>query len=158
MGPLAEDSHGRQYDDGAHSLAYSTGSQDEETMLLPNQTHDMSMQGSRPDGSLNGTTPMPPNINGGSNGGNRDMESYKIERNRSRNRGHRTPSGTQRVCKKCELPLTGQFVRALDGTFHLDCFRCAVGKTCSFPLARFLRFKYQRSVALSVPRSCMLIC
>lgn len=125
MGPLAEDSHGRQYDDGAHSLAYSTGSQDEETTLLPNQTHDMSMQGSRPNGSSNGTTPMPPNTNGGSNGGNRDMESYKIERNRSRNRGHRTPSGTQRVCKKCELPLTGQFVRALDGTFHLDCFRCA---------------------------------
>ena len=33
----------------------------------------------------------------------------------------------QRTCKKCGEPLTGQFVRALDGTFHLDCFRCEVG-------------------------------
>lgn len=32
----------------------------------------------------------------------------------------------QRICKKCGEPLTGQFVRALEGTFHLDCFRCQV--------------------------------
>lgn len=42
----------------------------------------------------------------------------------------RTKSGrsasSQRLCKKCGLQLTGQFVRALDGTFHLDCFRCRV--------------------------------
>ncbi|KAK6336311.1 hypothetical protein TWF696_001873 [Orbilia brochopaga] len=31
---------------------------------------------------------------------------------------------TRRICKKCDQPLTGQFVRALGGTFHLDCFRC----------------------------------
>lgn len=31
-----------------------------------------------------------------------------------------------RICKKCGEPLTGQFVRALDGTFHLDCFKCRV--------------------------------
>lgn len=48
------------------------------------------------------------------------------ERNRSRNRNGRAPSGGQRTCKKCGEPLTGQFVRALDGTFHLDCFRCRV--------------------------------
>lgn len=46
------------------------------------------------------------------------------ERNRSRN--GRTASGRLRTCKKCGEPLTGQFVRALDGTFHLDCFRCRV--------------------------------
>lgn len=45
------------------------------------------------------------------------------ERNRSRGRG-RTPSVNVRVCKKCGETLTGQFVRALDGTFHLDCFKC----------------------------------
>ncbi|KAI4596224.1 hypothetical protein KJ359_005731 [Pestalotiopsis sp. 9143b] len=45
------------------------------------------------------------------------------ERNRSRGRG-RTASGQVRVCHKCGEPLTGQFVRALDGTFHLDCFKC----------------------------------
>jgi hypothetical protein len=47
------------------------------------------------------------------------------ERNRSRGRG-RTTSGQIRICKKCGEPLTGQFVRALDGTFHLDCFKCRV--------------------------------
>ncbi|KAI1845303.1 hypothetical protein JX265_005460 [Neoarthrinium moseri] len=45
------------------------------------------------------------------------------ERNRSRGRG-RTASGQLRTCHKCGEPLTGQFVRALDGTFHLDCFKC----------------------------------
>ncbi|ORY60149.1 RhoGAP domain-containing protein [Pseudomassariella vexata] len=45
------------------------------------------------------------------------------ERNRSRGRG-RTGSGQLRICNKCGEPLTGQFVRALDGTFHLDCFKC----------------------------------
>ncbi len=48
------------------------------------------------------------------------------ERNRSRGRG-RTASGQVRVCQKCGEQLTGQFVRALDGTFHLDCFKCRVG-------------------------------
>ncbi|KAL2757452.1 hypothetical protein ACRALDRAFT_2100347 [Sodiomyces alcalophilus JCM 7366] len=46
------------------------------------------------------------------------------ERNRSKQRSGRSASGPQRICKKCAEPLTGQFVRALDGTFHLDCFKC----------------------------------
>jgi hypothetical protein len=48
------------------------------------------------------------------------------ERTRSRQRSGRSASGQQRACKKCGEPLTGQFVRALDGTFHLDCFKCRV--------------------------------
>lgn len=48
------------------------------------------------------------------------------DRNRSRQRNGRTASGQMRICKKCGEPLTGQFVRALDGTFHLDCFKCRV--------------------------------
>ncbi|KAI5866854.1 RhoGAP-domain-containing protein [Durotheca rogersii] len=48
-----------------------------------------------------------------------------VERNRSRGRAPgRTASGQLRICAKCGEPLTGQFVRALDGTYHLDCFRC----------------------------------
>lgn len=31
-----------------------------------------------------------------------------------------------RTCQKCQNPLTGQFVRAIGGTFHLDCFKCMV--------------------------------
>lgn len=58
----------------------------------------------------------------------RDLDTPKSsrERNRSRTRSGRTGSGQMRVCKKCGDPLTGQFVRALGGTFHLDCFRCRV--------------------------------
>ncbi|KAE9970296.1 hypothetical protein BLS_004972 [Venturia inaequalis] len=37
--------------------------------------------------------------------------------------GSRRPSGS-RVCGKCGEPLAGQFVRALDNTFHLECFTC----------------------------------
>ncbi|KAL7936823.1 hypothetical protein V8C35DRAFT_208415 [Trichoderma chlorosporum] len=44
-------------------------------------------------------------------------------RPRPRN-GGRSASAQSRMCKKCGLQLTGQFVRALDGTFHLDCFKC----------------------------------
>ncbi|KAF4500032.1 Rho-type GTPase-activating 1 [Fusarium agapanthi] len=46
------------------------------------------------------------------------------ERNRSRGRSGRSASGQTRTCQACGEPLTGQFVRALDGTFHLDCFKC----------------------------------
>jgi hypothetical protein len=62
--------------------------------------------------------------------GDTDNESRRSgERNRSRPRGSRAASGQVRTCKKCGNSLTGQFVRALDGTFHLDCFKCRVSKT-----------------------------
>jgi hypothetical protein len=35
-------------------------------------------------------------------------------------------SGSSRICGKCGQPLTGQFVRALGDTFHLECFTCYV--------------------------------
>lgn len=34
-----------------------------------------------------------------------------------------SPVGNK-LCDKCGLPMSGQFVRALAGTYHLDCFRC----------------------------------
>ncbi|KAH0608062.1 uncharacterized protein H6S33_002114 [Morchella sextelata] len=37
---------------------------------------------------------------------------------------HGSSPKTTRICGKCQGPLTGQFVRALGGTFHLDCFKC----------------------------------
>jgi hypothetical protein len=43
----------------------------------------------------------------------------------STNGQQRRPSGS-RICGKCGEPLQGQFVRALDNTFHLDCFTCHV--------------------------------
>lgn len=50
------------------------------------------------------------------------------ERSRSRTNGstgRKSSNGQGRICKKCGDSLTGQFVRALGGTFHLDCFKCA---------------------------------
>ena len=35
-------------------------------------------------------------------------------------------SKPQRICASCGQSLTGQFVRAIGGTFHLECFRCRV--------------------------------
>lgn len=69
-----------------------------------------------------------------SNGGkDRDGElKLSGDRDRSRNRSSRKGSGQLRLCKKCGEPLTGQFVRALGGTFHLDCFRCRVSDDCFF--------------------------
>ena len=52
-----------------------------------------------------------------------------VPRNHSRpggGSGAKSPSNTPRVCKKCDESLTGQFVRALGGTFHLECFKCMV--------------------------------
>ncbi|KAI5370302.1 Putative Rho GTPase activation protein [Septoria linicola] len=42
---------------------------------------------------------------------------------RSKSSGRR-PSGQQRMCGKCQRHLTGQFVRALGDTYHLECFTC----------------------------------
>lgn len=38
------------------------------------------------------------------------------------------PKKPARLCQKCGEPLTGQFVRALGGTFHLECFKCRVSR------------------------------
>ncbi|EGV65717.1 RhoGAP-domain-containing protein [Yamadazyma tenuis ATCC 10573] len=38
----------------------------------------------------------------------------------------------RKQCKKCGLDITGQFVRALNSSFHVDCFCCnECGKLCS---------------------------
>lgn len=58
------------------------------------------------------------------------------ERERSRTRANRKGSAQLRLCKKCGEPLTGQFVRALGGTFHLDCFKCKVGMIRSLSIVR----------------------
>lgn len=64
-------------------------------------------------------------------------------RPRPRN-GGRSASAQARVCKKCGLQLTGQFVRALDGTFHLDCFKCRVNACPPFstPLSSLFLFPH----------------
>ncbi|KAL4757339.1 GTPase-activating protein LRG1 [Aspergillus foveolatus] len=48
-----------------------------------------------------------------------------LERPRPNGRSHaKSPGSSSRICKKCNEPLTGQFVRALMATYHLECFKC----------------------------------
>lgn len=84
--------------------------------------------------SPNGSLPHTPVD--GRNDRSRDRTQELPVRERSRPNGAPggKPPGALRICKKCGEALTGQFVRALGGTFHLDCFRCRVGK--SPPLLR----------------------
>lgn len=55
-----------------------------------------------------------------------DGKSGADKRDRPRGAGSRRPSGQQKVCGQCGRHLTGQFVRALGDTFHLECFTCHV--------------------------------
>ena len=101
------------------------------------------------DPDANGYMQPPPSDS--RNGRSRDMTQTLPTRERSRNdRTPRTvPSGTpaatpaapptttksaSRTCKKCSESLTGQFVRALGGTFHLECFLCRVRRPFSIML------------------------
>ncbi len=88
---------------------------------------------SRPNGAFTTDNRLATSPAGSTNGRDKEAEPPKTsgesKRSRSRTRNGRTGSGQLRVCKKCGEPLTGQFVRALGGTFHLECFRCAV---CTF--------------------------
>lgn len=75
----------------------------------------------------NGSLPTSP-IDG-RNGRSRDTTTHDLPvRERSRTNGATGGKSPHplRLCKKCGEPLTGQFVRALGGTFHLDCFKCRV--------------------------------
>ncbi|KAM5446241.1 Rho-type GTPase activating protein Rga1 [Microsporum audouinii] len=63
----------------------------------------------------------------------RQPDSYRSPgRNKSRDRHgnsngpstSKSPSGNTRICRVCGEALLGQFVRALGGTFHLECFQC----------------------------------
>ena len=63
---------------------------------------------------------LPPQNNG--NGMTRDL----AYRDKPKLQTNPTSKKEQRICAQCGEPLTGQFVRALNGTFHLECFRCRV--------------------------------
>ena len=42
------------------------------------------------------------------------------------------PKRSGKICGKCGEGLTGQFVRALGDTYHLECFTCHVSSPISF--------------------------
>ena len=79
----------------------------------------------REDQMSNGS--LPPSPADGRSGREREYSQNMPIRERSRTNGStngKSSSGTLRVCTKCAEPLTGQYVRALGGTFHLECFKC----------------------------------
>lgn len=57
--------------------------------------------------------------------------SHARDRSRASGRPNTKSPGSSRMCQKCGESLTGQFVRALGGTFHLECFRCQVSRELS---------------------------
>lgn len=86
------------------------------------------------DGSSTNGSSSPADGRSGRTTGNAQNLPYR-ERSQSRDNGGagaKTGNGNKRACKKCGEALTGQFVRALGGTFHLDCFRCRVSSDSIF--------------------------
>ena len=88
--------------------------------------------------NINGTHPPSLTLNTPANGGNINTSSTFRDKSdsretaltrkdspslRERSRGR---TGTTRMCGKCGGQLSGQFVRALGDTFHLECFTCNV--------------------------------
>lgn len=69
----------------------------------------------------------PPPNNDPRSGRVRSQTQDRPPRERSRPTGA-SGGKSNRICKKCDQPLTGQFVRALGGTFHLECFLCRVSR------------------------------
>lgn len=73
-----------------------------------------------PDGSRDPSSQRDPSAQ-------RDRSTQR-DRSRPNARPHtKSPSSAPRVCKTCGEALTGQFVRALGSTYHLECFKCEVG-------------------------------
>ena len=74
------------------------------------------------------------------NGRSRDGIQNLPVRERSKTKGgpagvpsvNKPLNGNSRICKKCGEALTGQFVRALGGTYHLECFLCQVRNRISY--------------------------
>lgn len=124
----AEDN--RRYEDRDAAARYDGGGMHDQLLPRPNLpfTNDGRMTGS-PTGSASGGRDR-----------DRDLEGRRSpgERNRSRPRNGRTASGQLKMCQKCGELLTGQFVRALGGMFHLDCFRCRVSIFKLWSLTKFL--------------------
>ena len=132
MGPLSEggpSGDGRNYGDQTPTEDGRRYQSDRDIDMQDQQQHHLP----RPNGAFGTENRKTASPSGSANGRERERDGdshshHKTsgERNRSRTRNGRTTSGQLRMCKKCGEPLTGQFVRALGGTFHLDCFRCRV--------------------------------
>ena len=141
MGPQSEggpSGDGRSYGGQPHER-YQT----DRELQLPTRAKEISMQDQqlpRPNGAFASENRLNASPAGSASGRERTSEERKHSGERNRSRSRRTGSGQLRVCRKCGEPLTGQFVRALGGTFHLDCFRCRVHEACCVCTSAFANF------------------
>ncbi|KAI5304483.1 hypothetical protein KEM56_006454 [Ascosphaera pollenicola] len=53
-----------------------------------------------------------------------DSNQPSSSKQRSQSKRNAKSPGSHRICRKCGQTLQGQFVRALDRTYHLECFQC----------------------------------
>ena len=58
-------------------------------------------------------------------------------------------SGSLRICTKCGEVLPGQYVRALGGTWHLECFECKVSSPKTSVAIRMMFMEICRSAGRS---------
>ena len=72
----------------------------------------------------NSNGPLPPNSESSAMS-DRNGPQQNSNRDRSQPRAN-SSAKRSRICAECGQQLTGQFVRALDGTYHLECFTCRV--------------------------------
>lgn len=110
------------------------------------------------DSNANGYMQPPPTDP--SSGRSRDMDLNLPIRERSRN--NRPPGdapattpaaapaskSTTRICNKCSESLTGPFVRALGGTFHLECFLCRVRRNLGKSLSSYILLTLHSRIAI----------
>ena len=147
--------HPRPLQPNAHSGPSSSSHRQTPSPTFPPPTNSSTSSTShRSAGGSNSHSHQPPSRPGSAASQNRlpgSSEGHELverERDRGRRRGDSGASGesasggggersggkrtgSPTTCAKCDLPMTGQFVRALGTVYHLDCFRCLVGSSLS---------------------------
>lgn len=106
---------------GSSSLASTGGGTAYDTSTYPTQRNlgAAAEEVHRSNGNLS------PSKNNGLGAGDQDGRDTP-KREKSRMNGSAGGKLSPKICQKCGEPMNGQFVRAIGGIFHLDCFRCSV--------------------------------
>lgn len=148
---MAASSEGRPFDksfDGLErSMSYNNNLPQQYPTSSNHQSLGTPLSNTQPQRELartNGTHPPSLIPNKPSNIDNNNASSSSLrEKSDSRERGSaktdgqslrersRGRTGTTRICGKCGGHLSGQFVRALGDTYHLECFTCNVSLIAS---------------------------
>ncbi|GAA6027221.1 hypothetical protein JCM8097_002498 [Rhodosporidiobolus ruineniae] len=101
----------------------------ESSLALPPPVPSSSSRSTRSRGNSGDSNPSSSSGGGGAGGGSRNVSRERERSERGERKEKSTAAGgsgggSGALCAKCELPMTGQFVRALGTVYHLDCFRC----------------------------------